>query len=257
MGEDAVDHGGDAGGFGLPQHRCAVLGQGGSVQHTGAHGVLDIVVDKGDLIRQAHDAPFRGSCPCALGVGDDAVAHLPCQVKPLAVLFQSIHYTQALHIMVEAVRAKIVQRFFACVTKGSMSQIMRKADGLGQILVQAQAPGDGAGDLRDLQCMGQPGAVQVALRREEHLRFLLETPEGLAVQHPVAVPLKHRAQRILRLRHDSAAACIAEGRPRCKGEVLDLFGSPAHIHTDPPFIFRASPPPLCTQPIPIAALQQL
>ena len=91
--------------------------------------------------------------------------------------------------------------------------------------------------------MGQPGAVQVALRREEHLRFLLETPEGLAVQHPVAVPLKHRAQRVLRLRHDSAAACIAEGRPRRKGEVLDLFGSPAHIHTDPPFIFRAFPLP--------------
>ena len=120
---------------------------------------------------------------------------------------------------------------------------MRKADGLGQILVQAQAPGDGAGNLRDLQRMGQPGAVQVALRREEHLRFLLETPEGLAVQHPVAVPLKHRAQRVLRLRHSSAAACIAEGRPRRKGKMLDLFGFPAHIHTDPPFVFRASPLP--------------
>ena len=47
--------------------------------------------------------------------------------------------------MVEAVRAKIVQRLFACVAKRGVSQIMRKADGLGQILVQAQAPGDGAG----------------------------------------------------------------------------------------------------------------
>ena len=243
VGENAVDHGGDAGRFGLSQHCRAVLGQGGSVQHTGAHSVLDIVVDKGDLIRQAHDASFRGSCPCALGVGDDAVAHLPCQVKPLAILFQPVHYTQALHIMVKAFRAKIVQRLFACVAKRGVSQIMRKADGLGQILVQAQAPGDGAGDLRDLQRMGQPGAVQVAFRRKEHLRFLLETPEGLAVQHPVAIPLEHRAQRILRLRHDSAAACIAEGRPRRKGKMLDLFGSPAHIHTDPPFVFRASPLP--------------
>ena len=78
VGENAVDHGGDAGRFGLSQHCRAVLGQGGSVQHTGAHSVLDIVVDKGDLIRQAHDASFRGSCPCALGVGNDAVPHLPC-----------------------------------------------------------------------------------------------------------------------------------------------------------------------------------
>jgi len=241
--EDAVDHGGDAGRFGLPQHRSAILGQGGSVQHTGAHGVLDIVVDKGDLIRKTHDAPLRGGCPCALGVGDDAVAYLPCQVEPFAVLFQPIHHTQALHIMVKAVRAESVQRLFTRVTKGGVPQIMRKADSLGQILVQAQAAGDGAGDLRDLQRMGQPGTVQVALRRKEHLRFLLETPEGLAVQHPVAVPLKHRAQRILRLRHNAAAACIAEGRPRRKGKVFDLFGSPAHIHTDPPFVFRASPLP--------------
>jgi len=134
---------------------------------------------------------------------------------------------------------------------------MGQADGLGQILVQAQGAGNGAGDLRHLQRMGQPGAVQVPFRGQEYLGLLLQAAERLAVQHPVAVTLKHRAQRILRLRHDSAAACIAEGRPRCKGEVLDLFGSPAHIHTDPPFIFRASPPPLCTQPIPIAALQQL
>ena len=243
MGEDAVDHSGDAGGLSLPQHCRAVLGQGGSVQHTGAHGVLDIVVDKGDLIRKTHDAPFRGSRPCALGVGNDAVAHLPCQVKALAVLFQPVYHTQALHIMVEAVRAESVQCLFACVSKGSVPQIMRKADGLGQILVQAQTPGNGAGDLRNFQRMGQPGAVQVTFRREEHLRFLLETPEGLAVQHPVAIPLEHRAQRVLRLRHDSAAACIAEGRPRCKGEVFDLLGSPAHIHTDPPFVFRASPLP--------------
>ena len=145
--------------------------------------------------------------------------------------------------MVEAVRAESVQCLFACVSKGSVPQIMRKADGLGQILVQAQTACDGAGDLRNFQRMGQPGAVQVTFRREEHLRFLLETPEGLAVQHPVAIPLEHRAQRVLRLRYGAATACIAEGRPRCKGKVFDLLGSPTHIHTDPPFVFRASPLP--------------
>lgn len=99
-----------------------------------------------------------GVCrPCALVWGNDAVAHLPCQVKTLAILFQPIHHTQALHIVVEAVRAKVVQCLFACVAKGSVPQIMRKADGLGQILVQAQTPGNGAGDLRNFQRMGSTG----------------------------------------------------------------------------------------------------
>ena len=40
------------------------------------------------------------------------------------------------------------------------------------VLVVAEGAGNGTGDLRDLQRMGQPGAVVVTLRRKEHLGFV-------------------------------------------------------------------------------------
>ena len=162
--QDAVDHGGDALRLRLTQHGGAISGQGGRVQHTGTHGILDIVVHKGDLIRHADDASLRGGRPGALGMGHDAVAHLPGQVQAPAVFFQLVHHTQALHIMPEPLRAELVQCALPCVAKGRVPQVMGQTDGLGQILVEAQGAGNGAGDLRHLQCMGEPGAVEVALR---------------------------------------------------------------------------------------------
>ena len=132
--------------------------------------------------------------------------------------------------MLEAIRTELVQCALPCVAKGRVAQVMRQADGLGQVFVQAQGAGDGAGDLRHLQRVGQPGAVEVALRREEDLRFLLEAAERLAVDHAVPVALEHRADGVLRLRSGPAPACIAEGRPGGKGQPLDLFGTLAYIH---------------------------
>ena len=200
------------------------------------------MVDVGDLVCHAYDAPFRGGSPGAFGVGHDTVAHFPAQVEAPALFFQLVHHPQALHIMLEPARTELVERPFSGVAKGRVAQVMGQADGLGQVLVQAQGAGNGAGDLRHLQRMGQPGAVQVPFRGQEYLGLLLQAAERLAVQHPVAVTLKHRAQRILRLRHRPAAAGIAEGRPRCKGQVFDLFGSLAHIHAGPlPFLVLLPP----------------
>ena len=52
---------------------------------------------------------------------------------------------------------------------------------------------DSSGILRYLECMGQPRPVMIALRRQKHLRFVLETPERLAVQDAVSVTLKYRS----------------------------------------------------------------
>ena len=66
--------------------------------------------------------------------------------------------------MPEPLRAELVQCALPCVAKGRVPQVMGQTDGLGQILVETQGAGNGAGDLRHLQCMGEPGAVEVALR---------------------------------------------------------------------------------------------
>ena len=58
----------------------------------------------------------------------------------------------------------LVDDLFAGVAEGSVAQIVPQRDGLGQILVEPQRPGDGAGDARHLEGVRQPGAVVVALR---------------------------------------------------------------------------------------------
>ncbi len=55
-----------------------------------------------------------------------------------------------------------------------VAEIMHQRDGLGEILVAAQRPGQRAGDLGDLDRVGQPRAVVIALMRDEHLRLVLE-----------------------------------------------------------------------------------
>ena len=80
-------------------------------------------------------------------MGHDAVAHLPGQVEALAFFFQLVHHPQALHIVLEAARAQLVQGPLARVAEGRVAQIVGQADGLGQVFVQPQRPGDGAGDL--------------------------------------------------------------------------------------------------------------
>ena len=49
--------------------------------------------------------------------------------------------------MLEAIRAELVQRLLTRMAKGRMPQIMGQTDGLGQILVEPQSTGNGAGDL--------------------------------------------------------------------------------------------------------------
>ena len=158
--------------------------------------------------------------------------------------------------MPEPLRAELVQCALSRMAKGRVSQVMGQADGLGQILVEAQGTGNGAGDLRHLQRVGEPGAVEVALRREEHLRFLLEPPERLAVDDPVTVPLEHRTDRVLLFGSHPAPAGIAECCPGGQGQPLDLFGALSYIHQEPSLsVF--SPSSRTAQPIPMPRLRQV
>jgi hypothetical protein len=76
-----------------------------------------------------------------------------------------------------------------------MPKIMPQGDGLSQIFVEGQGPGDGARNLRDFQGVGETGAVVIALRSKEDLGFILEPPERLAMDDPVAIMLKGRTDR--------------------------------------------------------------
>ncbi len=74
--------------------------------------------------------------------------------------------------------------------RGVLAQVMAERHRLGEVLVEVEGAGDGAGDLGGLQRVGQPRDEVVAGGRDEDLRFVLQPAEGLAVDDAVAVALE-------------------------------------------------------------------
>ena len=58
---------------------------------------------------------------------------------------------------------------FAGMTEGSVSQVVAQGDGLGELFVQAQRPGQGTRYLAHLQGVGHARAVVIPARSQEHL----------------------------------------------------------------------------------------
>src|SRR6187200_3467967 len=92
-----------------------------------------------------------------------------------------------------------VEHLLAGVAEGRVAEVMAERDRLGEILVQPQRARHGSRDPGCLQRVCEPRAVVVALRVDEDLRLVLQPPEGLRVDDPVAVALKRRPQAALLL----------------------------------------------------------
>ncbi len=108
--------------------------------------------------------------------------------------------------MVESPGDDPVKRVFSGMAERRMPQIVRQRDRFRQVLVQVQGLGDRPGNLRNFQGMGEPGPVVVASRRQKHLGFMLEAPERLRMDNPIAIVLKGGPERAFRLRSRSAFA---------------------------------------------------
>src|SRR5215204_505127 len=80
-----------------------------------------------------------------------------------------------------------VERGLADVAERRVAQVVPERDRLGQVLVERERPRHVAGDAARLERVSQAGAVVIALRGDEHLRLVLEAPERLRVDDPVAV----------------------------------------------------------------------
>jgi hypothetical protein len=106
-----------------------------------------------------------------------------------------------------------VEHRLADMAERGVAEVVAEPDRLGQILVERQCPRNGARDLGDLQRVGQPRAVMVALGRDEDLRLVLEAPERLGVRDAVAVALQRRAQTAVGL-GDPTPGRIGPGRER-------------------------------------------
>ena len=145
--------------------------------------------------------------------------------KARVALLELIDDAQRLQVVLEAaeVAHALVERVLARVAERRVAEVVREADRLDEILVQAQRARDRAGDLRDLERVREPRAVEVALVVDEHLRLVDETAERRGVNDAVAIALELRAQRRRRLGMPAAARVRGRGgvrrEARCRASV--------------------------------------
>ena len=150
--------------------------------------------------------------PAPAGVAQDAVAHRRGQVEALDHLDDAQRVLVVAEAAAEALAAGAVEHVLADVPERRVAEVVAEPDRLREVLVEPQRARHRARDLRRLERVGEPRAVVVALRRDEHLGLVLEPAERLAVHDPVAVALERRAQAAVLL------GPLAVGRIGARGE---------------------------------------
>ena len=125
-------------------------------------------------------------------------------------MLQRRHHTQALRIVVEAAMSleAVIQRALTGMAEGRMAEIVRQCQSLGQVFVEAKLPRQCASDLGHFQRVGQPGAVMIALVKDENLGLVLEATKSRRMDHPVAIAPKCAACCAWWLRETAATAMI-------------------------------------------------
>ena len=108
-------------------------------------------------------------------------------------------------IHVKAVR-RGVQRALPGMAERRVPEIVGERQSLGQILIHAERARHGPGDLRDLEAVGQPCSVVIALVIDEDLGLVGEPAEGRRMQDAVAVALVERARGARWLGHKAPPA---------------------------------------------------
>ncbi len=145
-------------------------------------------------------------------VFDQAFERLPGKIEPVEFGITPLelrHDAQGLRIVVEAAigQQHLVQRVFAGVPEGRVAEIVNQRHAFGQILIQLQRARQGASNLRNFDRMRQARAVVIAVLSNEHLRLVLQSPEGRRVDDPVAVTLEFGARRARPLFIEPASRC--------------------------------------------------
>ena len=165
-------------------------------------------------------------------MGGNPVPHFPGEIQSpnsRAVgpdsHFKQLNDAQALLMVAKTAdrRHHITEGRFTGVAERRVAEVVRQPNRFGQIFIQLERARDGARHLCDLERVGETRAVMVAFRRQEHLRFMLEPAECLAMEDTVAIPLETGAQLILRLRDFAAERRGGQRRFRAQPFALSSF----------------------------------
>ena len=106
--------------------------------------------------------------------------------------FEAHQRAQRLRVVIEAARPRErgLERILASMAEGRMANIVRQAERLGQILVDAERPRNRAADLRHFKAVRQPDAEMIAIGREKYLRLVAQPAKGDRVDDPIAIALE-------------------------------------------------------------------
>ena len=88
----------------------------------------------------------------------------------------------------------LVEGAFAGVAEGGVADVVDQGEGLGEVLVEAEGGGDGAGDLGDLDGVGEAAAEVVGGAAGEDLGLAGEAAEGAGLDDALAVALEGGAR---------------------------------------------------------------
>ncbi len=171
---------------------------------------------------------------------DDAFADFEGEVQAAeggVALFEIFDDAQGVQVVVEGqavLRHGGVESFFSGMAEGRMADVVNQGERFGQVDVQAECCGDGAGDLRDFERVGQTVAEVVGVAAGEDLGFGFETAEGAGMDDAVAVALEVVAVGMLRLGETASAGVFDVHRvTRKHGERIAEFPVPSCRVTNP------------------------
>ena len=110
-------------------------------------------------------------------------------------LLEVLDDAQRVEVVVEAEAVALealVQGALAGVAEGRMADVVDQCQRLGEVFVEAERAGAGAGDLRDLDGVGQAAAEVVGGAAGEDLGLAREAAEGARLHDAFAVALERR-----------------------------------------------------------------
>ncbi len=132
-------------------------------------------------------------------------------------LFKLLHDAQSVQVVIKQVTVLAhggVQNALAGVTKRRMSHVMHQGQRFYQIFIQPKFRRNGAGDLGNLNRMGQAVAEVIRMPAGKNLRLVLQAAESPRVDHAIAVTLEIAAVGMAGLRVAPSAAIFRAQRIR-------------------------------------------
>ena len=224
-----------------------VIADVGDLEQARFDAIVEIGSEIGDLVGEIDDLGLDGwalieEVERKVGVGgggvvtrvlDDALADAEGEIEAAVggvALLEVLADAEGVEVVVEteivALKA-VVEGALAGVAEGRVANVVDEGEGFGEVFVEAEARGDVAGDLCDLDGVGEAGAEVVGGAGGEDLGLTGEAAKGAGADDALAVALEGSARGAMRRRvgaGEEGVAGVSANRARV-WEVRHAFWS--------------------------------